>query len=56
VVFGTDYPYLRKDLAIKGKLRIQSNPDLSAEEKKQVFGGNALKLFQRFDTVKIDGK
>src|ERR1700749_1629574 len=34
VVFGTDYPYVRKDLAIKGKLKIKSNPDLSAEEKK----------------------
>jgi predicted TIM-barrel fold metal-dependent hydrolase len=49
VVFGTDFPYLRKDLAIKGKLKIKSNPDLSAEEKKQVFGGNALELFPRFE-------
>jgi 6-methylsalicylate decarboxylase len=54
VVFGTDFPYLRKDLAVKGKLKIKSNPDLSAEEKKQVFGGNALKLFPRFDSVKIN--
>src|ERR1700753_1547931 len=47
VVFGTDYPYIRKDLAIKGKQRINTNPDLSADEKKQVFGGNALQLFPR---------
>lgn len=53
VVFGTDYPYVRKDLAVKGKLRIQSNPDLSPEEKNQVFGRNALRLFPRFDGVVI---
>ena len=47
VVFGTDFPYIRKDLAIKGKQRINTNPDLSADEKKQVFGGNALQLFPR---------
>jgi predicted TIM-barrel fold metal-dependent hydrolase len=47
VVFGTDFPYLRKDLAIKERLKIKSNPDLSAEEIKQVFGGNALELFPR---------
>jgi len=32
----------RKDLAIKGKFKIRTNPDLSVEEKKQVFGDNAL--------------
>jgi predicted TIM-barrel fold metal-dependent hydrolase len=47
VVFGTDFPYIRKDLAIKGKQRIGVNPDLSADEKKQVFAGNALQLFPR---------
>jgi predicted TIM-barrel fold metal-dependent hydrolase len=56
VVFGTDFPYVRNDLAVKGRLRIKSNPDLSAEEKKQVFGGNALELFPRFDSVKISNK
>jgi predicted TIM-barrel fold metal-dependent hydrolase len=56
VVFGTDFPYIRKDLAAKGKLRIKSNPDLFAEEKTQVFGGNALKLFPRFDLSKISSK
>lgn len=56
VVFGTDFPYVRNDLALKGKLKINSNPELSAEEKKQVFGGNALELFPRFDSIKIDSK
>jgi len=47
VVFGTDYPYARNALAVKGMLKIKTNPDLSAEEKTQVFGGNALELFPR---------
>lgn len=48
VAFGTDFPYIRKDLAKAGMLRIKSNPDLSTEEKKMIFGDNALELFPRF--------
>ena len=51
VTFGTDFPYLRKDLAVKERLKIQTNNDLSAEEKKQIFGGNALALFPRFNSL-----
>jgi predicted TIM-barrel fold metal-dependent hydrolase len=54
VVFGTDFPYVRNDLAAKGKFRIKSNPDLSAEERIKVFGSNAFKLFPRFDPVKTN--
>jgi predicted TIM-barrel fold metal-dependent hydrolase len=54
IAFGTDFPYIRKDLAIKGKLRLKSNPDLSAEDKIKLFGGNAFELFPRFDLVKIN--
>jgi 6-methylsalicylate decarboxylase len=51
VVFGTDFPYARNALAVKGMLKIKANPDLSAEEKTQVFGSNALQLFPRFGTL-----
>jgi predicted TIM-barrel fold metal-dependent hydrolase len=51
VVFGTDFPYVRNDIALKGKLRLKSNPDLSAEEKTKVFGDNALALFPRFSSI-----
>jgi 6-methylsalicylate decarboxylase len=51
VVFGTDFPYARNALAVKGLLKIKTNPDLSAEEKTQVFGSNALQLFPRFGTL-----
>ena len=51
VAFGTDFPYIRRDLAIKGKQRINTNPDLSADEKNAVFGNNALDLFPRLRSL-----
>jgi len=56
VVFGTDFPYVRNDLAKKGKLSIAGSASLSPEEKRQVFSGNALELFPRLNTVKTDSK
>src|ERR1700755_1116847 len=37
VVFGTDFPYIRRDLAIKGKGKIGANAELSGEENVRVF-------------------
>jgi 6-methylsalicylate decarboxylase len=51
VLFGTDFPYLRKDLAVKGMSIIKTNHELSAVEKKRVFAGNALDLFPRFRSL-----
>ncbi|MCI9843563.1 amidohydrolase family protein [Flavobacterium pectinovorum] len=51
VVFGTDFPYIRSDLALKGKQKIESNPNLSVAEKFQIFSGNALKLFPRLTSL-----
>jgi predicted TIM-barrel fold metal-dependent hydrolase len=51
VAFGTDFPYIRQDLAIKGKLNIKTNPDLSAAEQKAVFCDNALALFPRLKSL-----
>jgi 6-methylsalicylate decarboxylase len=51
VAFGTDFPYIRKDLAIKGKQKIKTNPDLSADEKNAVFANNALDLFPRLKSL-----
>jgi len=53
VVFGTDFPYVRNDLALKGKLTINNNNDLSAVERTQIFSDNALQLFPRFRSHKI---
>ena len=51
VVFGTDFPYGRNDIALRGKKNIQQNPDLSPNEKVQIFSGNALQLFPRLNAL-----
>jgi len=51
VVFGTDFPYVRNDLAIKGRVRISDNPDLNQAEREQIFCTNALELFPRFNLM-----
>ena len=51
VVFGTDFPYLRKDIAVRSKINVANSAELSGEEKRQVLGGNALTLFPRFESI-----
>jgi predicted TIM-barrel fold metal-dependent hydrolase len=51
VLFGTDFPYLRKDIALRSKISVDATMQLSGEEKKRVFGGNALELFPRFQIL-----
>ena len=51
VLFGTDFPYLRKDIAVRSKINVTDSTELSGEEKRQVLGGNALELFP---TVQIN--
>jgi 6-methylsalicylate decarboxylase len=45
VLFGTDFPYLRRDLAVRSKQRISRSPELTDSEKRAVLGGNASHLF-----------
>jgi predicted TIM-barrel fold metal-dependent hydrolase len=47
VLFGTDFPYLRRDLAVKAKQRILGSSELSHLEKHAILGGNASRLFPR---------
>lgn len=47
IVFGTDFPYVRSDIAFRGKEKLQNNSQLSLKEKEQLFGANALELFPR---------
>jgi 6-methylsalicylate decarboxylase len=53
ILFGTDFPYLRKDIAIRCRTKIVGSKELSEKEKNQVLGGNALKLFPRLKKVFI---
>jgi predicted TIM-barrel fold metal-dependent hydrolase len=54
VLFGTDFPYLRKDIAVRCKDDLVCSAELSAEEKKQVLQKNALGLFPRFKSIYLE--
>ena len=56
VLFGTDFPYLRRDLAVNAKQRLLDSSELSQLEKPAVLGGNAARLFPRLDSVLFDRK
>jgi aminocarboxymuconate-semialdehyde decarboxylase len=45
VLYGTDFPYLRRDLAVSSMQRISSSPELNAFERGAILGGNASQLF-----------
>jgi predicted TIM-barrel fold metal-dependent hydrolase len=47
VLFGSDYPYLRRDLAVSCRAEVEASPALNDQESRAVLGGNALKLFPR---------
>jgi len=52
VLFGTDFPYLRRDLAVKSKQRILESAALNDSERRAILGGNAARLFPRLDSVR----
>lgn len=45
VLYGTDFPYLRRDLAVSSKQRILHSSEVNDSEKRAVLGGNASHLF-----------
>ena len=47
VLFGTDFPYLRRDLAVYSKQRILLSCELNDLERRAILGGNASRLFPR---------
>jgi 6-methylsalicylate decarboxylase len=47
VVFGSDYPYLRRDLAVASRQRIETNVELTESERTAILGGTATKLLPR---------
>jgi aminocarboxymuconate-semialdehyde decarboxylase len=49
VVFGSDYPYLRRDLAVacRGEVETSEELDIAGAESRSILAGNALKLFPR---------
>jgi aminocarboxymuconate-semialdehyde decarboxylase len=47
VLYGTDFPYLRRDLAVESRQRILRSPVLDDAERRSVLGDNAARLFPR---------
>ena len=56
VLFGTDFPYLRRDLAVNAKQRILESSELNDLERRAILGTNAARLFPRLDSVVGDRK
>jgi predicted TIM-barrel fold metal-dependent hydrolase len=48
VLFGSDFPYLRRDLAVNCVRILEQTAELAADERKRVMSGNAIRLFPRF--------
>ena len=51
VVFGTDYPYLPRDLAVSCRADIAASPELSEGERTAVLGATATKLIPRLASL-----
>jgi len=51
ILYGTDFPYLRRDLAVGSKQRILQISELNAREKTDILGGNSSRLFPRVHSV-----
>jgi len=51
VVFGTDYPYLRRDLAVSCREQIEASPELTESERTDVLGRTAVKLIPRLASL-----
>ncbi len=47
VMFGTDFPYLRRDLAVNAKQRIMESSELNDSERRAILRTNASRLFPR---------
>ena len=55
VLYGTDFPYLRRDLAVKSRQRLETDA-LNDEERAAVLGGTASSLFPRLKSVLATSK
>lgn len=47
VVFGSDFPYLRRDLAVSCREHIETSSELTESERTAVLGGTAAELLAR---------
>jgi 6-methylsalicylate decarboxylase len=54
VVFGTDFPYLRRDIALRCREDIQASPELTDAERTALLGGTATTLIPRLATLRAE--
>jgi aminocarboxymuconate-semialdehyde decarboxylase len=47
VLFGSDFPYIRRDLGVNCVQRLEKTAELTADERTRVMSGTAIKLFPR---------
>jgi 6-methylsalicylate decarboxylase len=55
VLYGTDFPYLRRDLAVKSKRQLLQSSALNDLERRGILGGNASRLFPRLHSALANG-
>jgi 6-methylsalicylate decarboxylase len=56
VVFGTDFPYLRRDIAVRCREDIEASPELTDTERRAVLGGTAMTLIPRLVRLASHGE
>jgi predicted TIM-barrel fold metal-dependent hydrolase len=52
VLYGSDFPYLRRDLAVRSRAELGSISALTDAERRSVLGTNALRLFPRLSALR----
>jgi predicted TIM-barrel fold metal-dependent hydrolase len=50
VLYGSDYPYLRRDIAVRGRGELENSAELSDTERAAILHGAALTLLPRLAT------
>lgn len=48
VLFGSDFPYIRRDLGVNCVRELDETAEFTADERARVMSGSAIKLFPRF--------
>jgi predicted TIM-barrel fold metal-dependent hydrolase len=51
VLYGSDYPYLRRDLVVRSRAELRDTSALNEKERAAVLSGNAMRLFPRLAEV-----
>ena len=56
VVLGTDFPYLRRDIALRCRQDIETSPELTDSERTAVLGATAMTLIPRLAALRAQAQ